>query len=140
MKVCGVDLKGNDAIVCMLSPRAGFFHIPDCRVQKLSVNDANDKSQLIKFQQTFVKLMQDYAVDHVVIRARAMRGKFAGGAIGFKLETTLQLAEDLDVIIFSPTDIKASLKRSPVPIEIEDTELKKFQETAFTTAYAFLNR
>jgi hypothetical protein len=140
MKVCGVDLKGNDAIVCMLSQSDGLFNIPDCRVQKLSVNDANDKAQLIKFQQTFVKLMMDYGVDHVVIRARAMRGKFAGGAVGFKIETALQLADGLDVIIFSPTDIKASLKRSPLPIEIEDTDLKKFQETAFTTAYAFLNR
>ncbi len=140
MKVCGVDLKGNDAIVCILSQDKGLFNIPDCRVSKLSIHDANDKKQLIKFQQTFVKLMQDYRVDHVIIRTRATRGKFAGGATGFKLEAVLQLAEELHVILFSPTDIKASLKKSPVPISIEETELKKFQETAFITAYAYLNR
>ena len=42
MKVCGVELKGNDAIICLLTLEDGLFGIPDCRVRKIDIRDAND--------------------------------------------------------------------------------------------------
>jgi hypothetical protein len=82
--------------------------------------------------------MQDYKVEHVVIRQRPMKGKFAGGAVGFKLEAAIELIPDLNVTIMSTNEIKESLKRNPIQIEYADTELKAFQEVAFNTAYAYL--
>jgi hypothetical protein len=67
-----------------------------------------------------------------------MKGKFAGGAVGFKLEAAIELIADLDVVIMSPTDIKDSLKRNPVHIPYAETGLKVFQEVAFNTAFAYL--
>ncbi|WP_278368982.1 DUF3010 family protein, partial [Pseudoalteromonas lipolytica] len=61
-------------------------------------------------------------------------------AKGFKMETAIQLIEELDVQIFSATTIKEQLKRNPLPIEFEDTGLKKFQENAFISAYVYLMR
>ena len=140
MKVCAVELKANDAIVCILSQDQGLFDIPDCRVQKLSIADAGDSEQLKKFQFTFAKLVEDYKIGQVVIRTRPMKGKFAGGATGFKLGAALQLIEDLEVVLLSPTEIKASLKNTPIAIDFRDTGLKQYQETAFTTAFAYLNQ
>ncbi|MFA0093291.1 DUF3010 family protein, partial [Vibrio sp. 10N.261.49.A11] len=34
MKICGVEIKGNDAVICLLSLSDGVFNIPDCRVSK----------------------------------------------------------------------------------------------------------
>jgi hypothetical protein len=90
------------------------------------------------FQKTFAQLVQDYKIDQIVIRQRPMKGKFAGGAIGFKLEAALELLDDVDVIVLSPTAIKESLKRNPVVVPIPDTGLKMFQEVAFNTAFAYL--
>ena len=140
MKVCGVELKGNDAIVCMLELDRGLFNIPDCRVQKVSIKDVTDTQQLRHFQFTFAKLMSDYQIDKVVIKERLMRGKFAGGAAGFKLEAALQLAESLNVELISAADIKQILKTTELTIEFEQTGLKKFQEHAFTTAFAYLSK
>jgi hypothetical protein len=67
-----------------------------------------------------------------------MKGKFAGGAIGFKMEAALELLDDVEVIVLSPTTIKESLKRNPVLVPVPDTGLKMFQEVAFNTAYAYL--
>ena len=39
MKVCGVDLKSNEANVCLLSLVDGMFHIPDCRTRRLTLAD-----------------------------------------------------------------------------------------------------
>ena len=74
----------------------------------------------------------------MIIRQRQSKGKFAGSAIGFKLEAAIELIDGLEVIVFSPTDIKESLRRNPLAVPFSETGLKQFQETAFTTAYAWL--
>lgn len=137
MKVCGVDIKSNEATVCLLSLVDGLFHVPDCRTRRLTLADSSAKG-LKSFQSTFAKLVADYKIDAVIIRQRQSKGKFAGSAIGFKLEAAIELIEDLNVIVFSPTDIKESLRRNPIAVPFSDTGLKQFQETAFTTAYAWL--
>ncbi len=138
MKVCGVDLTGNDAVVCLMSLSNGLYNLPDCRVKRLSITNADDVEQLRKFQFDFIKLMEDYQIDHVVIRERMKKGKFAGGAVGFKLEAAIQLAEQLSVSLISPTTIKETMKSSRVNMDFRDTGLKQFQETAFNTAFAYL--
>lgn len=136
MKVCGVELKGNDAVVCLLTSEAGVVHLPDCRVGKISISDASDANQVRQFQFEFKKLMQDYKVERVVIRQRQTKGKFAGGAVGFKLEAAIQLIEDFESELLSPNAIKAGLKKNPLTIEFKETGLKQYQENAFVTAYA----
>jgi hypothetical protein len=138
MRVCGVEINSNDVNVCLLSLSDDIFELPDFRSRKLTLKDINSTAELRYFPQTFAKLMADYQVDQVVIRQRPMKGKFAGGAVGFKLEAAIELIADLNVVIMSTTDIKESLKRNPIQIDYAGTGLKAFQEGAFNTAYAFL--
>jgi hypothetical protein len=138
MRVCGVELKGNEAIICLMVLDHGLFSIPECRVRKLTIQDSADRDQLVKFQFDFIKLMQDYRVEHVVIRERMTKGKFAGGATSFKLEAAIQLATDFEVSLLSASQAKAAVKDSNVIIDFKETGLKQFQEIAFMTAFAFL--
>jgi hypothetical protein len=71
-----------------------------------------------------------------VIRERMPKGKFAGGAISFKLESAIQLIADLDVTLLSPSQIKSALSENPLPVTFSDTGLKVFQEVTFKAAYA----
>jgi hypothetical protein len=136
MIFCGVDLTGNDAVICLLEQDKGHFNLPDCRVRKLTLTKDHSADDLRKFQFEFTKLMRDYNIDKVVIRERMPKGKFAGGAISFKLEATVQLISDLNVIILSPTQIKTALSENPLPVKFSDTGLKIFQEVAFKAAFA----
>ncbi len=136
MRICGVDLKANDAIICLLSLESGVVHLPDCRVSKLTLGNSEDSQEMKRFHFEFKKLMEDYQVDKVVIRARQTKGKFAGSAAGFKMEAAIQLIEGLDVEVVSSNDIKQSLKRNPLAIQFKDTGLRQYQENAFTTVYA----
>ncbi|WP_299084641.1 DUF3010 family protein [uncultured Paraglaciecola sp.] len=138
MRVIGVELSGNDANVCLLSLEEEVFQIPDCRTRKLSLPKNAIAKDLRYFQKTVAQLVQDYKVEQIVIRQRPMKGKFAGGAIGFKLEAALELLNDVEVTVLSPTEIKESLKRNPVLVPMAETGLKMFQEVAFNTAFAFL--
>ncbi|PAJ73320.1 hypothetical protein CJF42_16520 [Pseudoalteromonas sp. NBT06-2] len=135
MRTCGVEIKGSEVLLCLLSKDNDVFDIRDVRQTRFVLSNANDTEEVRKFQFDFAKLMHDYQVDTVAIKQRPHKGKFAGGAVGFKLETAIQLITDLEVNLLNPTDIKEQLKRNPMPIEFEETGLKKFQEPAFISAY-----
>jgi hypothetical protein len=138
MKVCGVELKSNEANICLLSLDDGLFDLLDCRVRRITLPNLNSTEELRKFQFTFAKLMDDYKVDKATIRQRPPKGKFAGGAIGFKMEAAIQLIEGIEVDLISSAAIKEVLKHNPLPISFKETGLKAFQEAPFTTAFASL--
>jgi len=135
MIICGVELSANDAVICLLELENKQFNLPDCRVRKLSLPKDHTREELQKFQFAFAKLMTDYRVDKVAIKERMTKGKFAGGAISFKLESAIQLIADIDVTLLSSTQIKSALSDHPLPVSFSDTGLKVFQEAAFKTAY-----
>jgi len=135
MKICGVELTANDAVISLIELDGEHFTIPDCRARKLSLPKEHSREDLQRFQFAFAKLMSDYQVDKVSIKERLTKGKFAGGAVSFKLEAAIQLIADLEVVTFTAAQIKAVLSDNPLPIAFSETELKGFQESAFTVAY-----
>lgn len=137
MLVCGVELTGKDAVISLLKEEDGMFYMPECRVRRIECKDVDSASELKYFQKTFEKLAEDYKIDVVVIKQRMKKGKFAGGADGFKLEAALQVSS-LEVVLLSSTELKANLKHYPMPITFDETGLKKFQEQSFITAFAHI--
>ncbi|MFL1405889.1 DUF3010 family protein [Marinobacter sp. M1N3S26] len=137
MIICGVELTGSDAVVCLLNLDRGQFSLPECKVRKLSLSKNHTREDLKQFQAAFAGLMAEHRVDSVVIKERMPKGKFAGGAISFKLEATIQLivSPELEVRLLPTALIKSTLAANPLPIPFAETGLKAFQETAFTAAY-----
>ena len=140
MRTCGVEITGSDVLLCILTKDNDVFDIRDVRQTRFTLGNGNDTEVMRKFQFDFKKLMEDYQIDSVAIKERQAKGKFAGSAKGFKMDTAIQLLERLDVQVLSATEIKEQLKRNPVPIDFEDTGLKKFQENAFISAYVYIMR
>jgi len=138
MRACGVEIKGNEAIICIMSKENNLYDIPHTRVQKVSLDNAGEAEEVRKFQFTFAKLMEDYQVTHVLIKGRALKGKFAGGPIGFKVEAAIQLISELQVEVLAGSFIKKELARSQVDIDFRDTGLKQYQEQAFGTVFSYL--
>lgn len=136
MRICGVELTANDAVICILQLEQQQFNLPDCRVRKLSLPKNHNRQDLQKFQFDFAKLVEDYKIDMVVIKERMTKGKFAGGAVSFKLEAALQLLTGVGVEVISPSAIKAAISQRPLPVDFASTGLKVFQEQAFKLAYA----
>ncbi len=58
MLVCGVELAGNDAIICLVKMEDDIFHLVDCRVRRISCENPDMKSDLQYFQKTFLKLVE----------------------------------------------------------------------------------
>ncbi|MGP9833052.1 DUF3010 family protein [Marinobacter sp. NSM] len=140
MIICGVELTASDAVLCLLKLDRGLISLPECKVRRLSLVKNHTREDLKQFQAAFAELMAEHGVTRVAIKERIPKGKFAGGAISFKLEATIQLIADpdLEVRLLPPALIKSTLAANPLPIHFEETGLKAFQETAFTTAYVGL--
>ncbi|MDX1678378.1 DUF3010 family protein [Arsukibacterium sp.] len=140
MRVCGIEIKGSEAILCLMALKNGLFDLPECRQTRLTLTNDKDAASMQKFQFNLAKLIEDYKIEQLVIKERPQKGKFAGGAVGFKIEAAIQLIAACPSEILSATTIKEKLKQHPLPVDFKDTGLKGFQETAFIAAYAFLAR
>ncbi|MEL0660007.1 DUF3010 family protein [Psychromonas arctica] len=138
MRVCGVELTGNEAVIAIMQYKNGLYDVPPVRTTKLTLNDPINTEPLKKFQFDFAQLMKDYQIDKVIIRERALKGKFAGHTLSFKIEGALQLMQSVEVQVISSDYIKQGLKQAqntPTAIEVG---LKKFQEQAMLTAFGYL--
>ncbi|RUO44262.1 DUF3010 domain-containing protein [Aliidiomarina taiwanensis] len=140
MRVCAVEIKSNEMLFCLLAKKDGLFTIPDCRQNRLQLLQDKEADSLRKLQFTLKKLVEDYRIDAFVIKERMQKGKFAGSAVGFKIEATIQLIDEVDTYILSSTEQKEILKRNPIPVDFAETGLRKFQESAFVTGYTFLSK
>ena len=60
MKVCGVEIKKGEVVLCILQLDAGLFELPPCRVRSFPIKDAQGQEFLREFQFSFAKLMEDY--------------------------------------------------------------------------------
>ncbi|TRW49888.1 DUF3010 family protein [Aliidiomarina halalkaliphila] len=138
MRVCGIEIKSNEAIICLMELDGDLVQIPDCRQTRFQLSKTGDQESMQKLQFALAKLFTDYRVSHVAIKERPQKGKFAGSALGFKIEAALQLIDGVTVHVMAGSEQKDILKRNPIPVDFADTGLKGFQETAFTVAYAFL--
>ncbi|MGJ8685880.1 MAG: DUF3010 family protein [Spongiibacteraceae bacterium] len=136
MLVCGVELTSHEAVICLLDYSGGVFTVPDCRVRMYSLSKTADTHAVRDFYTSFKKLMEDYSIDEVVIIERPLKGKFAGSALGFKLETAIQLI-DFPVSILNSSTIKEQVKRNRMHADFASLELKKFQQPALNAAYAY---
>ncbi|MCL1143430.1 DUF3010 family protein [Shewanella gaetbuli] len=139
MKVCGVELKGGEAIISLLSYEGETFNVPSCRQVSFAVSQSETTEAIREFHFAFHKLMEDYKVDQIVVIQREQKGKLAGSATSFKLEAAIQITE-LPVVILSPVTIKEQLKRNPPMVDFDSLDLKRVQRNAFDAAYAHHNR
>ncbi len=140
MKICSIDIQGSEAMLCLLSMEDGLFSVHDCRQTRIPLQQDSDQEKVRKFQFTIAKLLEDYKIENVVIRGRLQKGKFAGSAVGFKMEAAIQLIDSLKVDILSAQEIKEQLKKNPLMTDVREVGLKKFQDGAFQTGYAWLNQ
>ncbi|MBL0387572.1 DUF3010 family protein [Tumebacillus sp. ITR2] len=135
MKVCGIELKGSEAIVVSLEGTKGEFTRLAPTTKKIALSDNKTQESAQSFLQTIQQYLRDAGIEAVGIKERATTGEFGGGAMTFKLEGLIQ-SLDLPVQLFHPSTLAATMRRTPV--SIEDQKLHKYQTDAFKVAYHLL--
>jgi len=101
---------------------------------KYKLEDSKNQESVKKFKAAIHEFF-DYEDFHAIgIKERIAKGRFAGGAMTFKMEGLIQTS-DYPVQIIHGNRIKAKTKDKIIPIN----EVKKYQEDALLTALYLLH-
>lgn len=136
MRVCGVDLKGSEALLAIVSTDGDkAIHIP-CATKRIALSDDKDAEAVRAFLQTIRTFHHENAIDAFAIKSRAHGGKMGGGAVSFKLETLFQLVE-CETAFVNPVAL-AKFARGNLGVVPES--ILRYQEDAYRCAAFHLNR
>jgi hypothetical protein len=136
MRVCGVELSGRDAIIVILDGNRGSWNVVRSNQRKISLLDDDDSQQIKYFRNAFNSMAETHGIQRVAIMKRLKKGRFAGGAVSFKMEALIQLIETCQVVLLPPQTVTRVAKdhadRFPAG-------LQEYQKEAFNTALTALD-
>lgn len=134
MNILGVDIKGDDARLVLLISENKDYIIKESTIRKIILKDDLDQKSIQQFFQEFCNFIEENNVEQIVIKKRSKKGQFSGGAVGFKIEGLIQLQKIAEVSFINPITVSKTIKQyQPVT-----TEILKYQEDAFYTAFCFI--
>ena len=90
MRTCGIDLKGNEAIIVCLDGHPDQYLQIASDTKKIILADSSDQEEVMNFQQKMADFLRLHQIEKVGIKERATKGKFAGGPASFKMEGLIQ--------------------------------------------------
>lgn len=128
MIICGIEIKSNYAILCVVEKNDDIVDYIDLKIKKIILENDEKKDDIITFFQEFSLFLEKNKIDKVVIKKRAKKGTFSGGSVTFKIETIIQMNTICDVLLVSGATINSFEKKNEI---ILPHSLKKYQEQAF---------
>ncbi len=137
MKVCGVDIRGSEAILAIAVLKDGSVtHLP-LQTRKISLADDDDCANVRSFSELVEGYARDNGIERLAIKKRGKKGEYAGGPTTFKIEGVLQLLRNCVVDLVSPQTISAQNRKHH--FDLPDT-LTKYQHDAYLTACTAIAR
>jgi len=136
-KICGVELKGSEAIIVLLQKNGADYEYLDIEPRKIKLGDDESSGHVKSFFETFQNFARQHNIGMVVIKKRAQKGQMAGGAISFKMEALIQLNGIAEVSFETGQGIAAAEKKVPFRLP---PNIKKYQEDSFKSASLYLRK
>ena len=131
MKICGIELKSNNVIFSIVESVNNSTNYIDTKIKKLTLNDDENRDSIISFKNEIDNFILENNIDKIIIKKRAKKGNFAGGAVTFKIESIIQLNSYCDVAFVSSQAIGKYTKNNDV---IFPNNLNKYQGQAYLSA------
>ncbi len=136
-RICGVELKGSEAIVAIVELLPKGFSYLDLETRKIVLNPDDSSESARAFHQAFANFVKENNIDEVVIKKRQKKGRMGGGGDSFKMEALIQLCPDLTTHLIAPQTIAAVEKKQGIELP---ADIKKYQEVAFKTVYCHIRK
>ena len=135
MNICGIEIKGSEAIIAVAAlDGQTLSHLP-LNTKKIALDDDDEAANVKVFAAQVASFVRENAIDRIVIKKRSKKGEFAGGPTTFKIEGVFQLLDSCEVTLLSPQTINAQAKKHG--FELPAT-LNKYQHEAYKAACAAL--
>ncbi|PWE40663.1 DUF3010 family protein [Pseudomonas prosekii] len=135
MKICGIEIKGSEAIIAVASLDGQTLSHVALATKKISLDDDDEAANFKVFAAQVASFVRENSIDRITIKKRSKKGEFAGGPTTFKIEGVFQLLESCEVTLLSPQTINAQNKK--FDFALPET-LNKYQHEAFKAACSML--
>ncbi|MDB6048800.1 MAG: hypothetical protein JWR17_1546 [Pseudomonas sp.] len=135
MKICGIEIKGSEAIFAVATLRNNALEHMPVSTKKIALEDDDESGNVKAFAALVMAFVRDNGIEQLAIKKRSKKGEFAGGPTTFKIEGILQLLNDCNVILVSPQTVSAQHKKHDFALA---TSLNKYQHEAYKTACSAL--
>ncbi|WEX15474.1 DUF3010 family protein [Pseudomonas fluorescens] len=135
MTLCGIEIKGSEAIFAVASLDDQTLTHVALATKKIALEDDDEAANVKAFAAQVKAFVQENTLQRIAIKKRSKKGEFAGGPTTFKIEGVFQLLEGVEVTLLSPQTINAQNKKHNFDLP---ATLNKYQHEAFKTACSAL--
>ena len=103
MRVCGCEISAQEVrlAVVQLNDEQNL-ELLRIKTTRIELKDDTSAADLRSFLAALHEFSQDNKVGTFMIKTRAKKGRMAGGAVSFKIETLIQLVEGCNTRFVSP--------------------------------------
>jgi hypothetical protein len=135
MVVCGCEISAKEV-------RLAVVHLNDAakvemfrpKITRIELEDDTSEADLRSFLAALHEFARENEIDTFSIKTRAKKGRMAGGAVSFKIETLIQLVDGCHTRFVSPVALSHFAKKE---VEAYPDKLPVYLKNAFLSgAYA----
>jgi len=139
MKICGIELKSNYTILTLVDFNCDTRNIEyiDLKTKKITLEDDENQNSVISYDEQINEFFNENEVEKILIKKRAKKGNFSGGAVTFKMEGIIQLYKKAEVFLLSAQSISSYEKKNEIQIP---NKLKKYQEQSYLAIEYFISK
>ena len=134
MKICGIELKANNTILSVIDfGEDDIIDYIDLKIKKITLEDDEDSSSVKTYYESINQFLESNSIEKVVLKKRAKKGAFSGGATTFKMEGLIQLNNICDVQLLSAQTISSFEKKNKIEFP---QKLTKYQQQSYLSILA----
>ncbi|MEP3298357.1 MAG: DUF3010 family protein [Pseudoruegeria sp.] len=135
MRVCGCEISAQEVRLAVVYLNdQGDVEMLRLKATRIELADDTSEADLRSFLADLQAFSREHEIDTFVIKTRAKKGRMAGGAVSFKIETLIQLVEGCGTKFVSPVALSHFSKKD---LEEYPEKLPVYLKNAFLSgAYA----
>jgi len=112
MRVCGCEISAQEVRLAVVYPNdEGNMEMLRLKATRIELEDDTSEVDLRSFLADLQQFSREHEIDTFVIKTRAKKGRMAGGAVSFKIETLIQLVEGCRTKFVSPVALAHFAKK-----------------------------
>lgn len=135
MTICGIEIKGSEAIFALATLQDGAPRHLAIATKKIALEDDDEAANVKAFAAQVKAFVQSNGIQRIAIKKRSKKGEFAGGPTTFKIEGVFQLLDNCEVSLLSPQTLNAQNKKHNFALP---ETLNKYQHEAYKAACSAL--
>ena len=138
MRVCGCEISAKEVrLAVVYLDDDGSIEMLRLNTTRMELEDDTSESDLRSFLAALQEFARENEINTFSIKTRAKKGRMAGGAVSFKIETLIQLVEGCHTRFVSPVALSHFAKKE---VEAYPGKLPVYMKNAFLSGAFVLTR